>query len=216
MLGWRDITNKGNERTFVASVLPLSAVGNSFYVATLEDSSIGYLLHAAWSSIPFDYIARQKVSGSHVNEFAAIQLACPGPSEFSKRTDWQTESDLQTWMRPYLVELSYTSWRLKPYADDLGTAGPPFRWDPDRRALLRADLDASFLHIYGLDREESEHVLDSFPVIRKYEERDVGEYRTKRLVLEAYDRMAEAISNGGKGWEPLADPPAGHGPRHSE
>ncbi|MCV7195928.1 Eco57I restriction-modification methylase domain-containing protein [Mycobacterium angelicum] len=216
LLGWRDITNKGNERTFVPSVLPLSAVGNSFYVATLDDSSLGYLLHAAWSSIPFDYIARQKVSGSHVNEFAAKQLACPIPIEFSRRPGWLIESDLQTWIRAYVVELSYTSWRLRRYAETLGTAGPPFRWVPDRRALLRADLDAGFLHIYGLERAEAEHVLDSFPVVRKYEERDFGEYRTKRLVLEAYDRMAEAIANGGKGWKPLADPPAGHGPRHSE
>jgi hypothetical protein len=26
--------------------------------------------------------------------------------------------------------------------------------------------------------------------------------------------MAQAIANGGNGWEPLADPPAGQGPRH--
>ena len=69
---------------------------------------------------------------------------------------------------------------------------------------MRADLDAGFLHVYGLDRAEAEHVLDSFKVVRKYEERDFGEYRTKRLVLKAYDRMSEAIANGGKGWEPLA------------
>jgi hypothetical protein len=42
--------------------------------------------------------------------------------------------------------------------------------------MLRADLDAAFLHVYGLDREEAEHVLDSFVVARKYEERDYGEY----------------------------------------
>ena len=53
--------------------------------------------------------------------------------------------------------------------------------------------------MYGLAREEAEHVLDSFFVVRKYDERDHGEYRTKRLVLEAYDRMAAAIANGGKG-----------------
>ena len=53
-------------------------------------------------------------------------------------------------------------------------------------------------------------------MVRKYEERDYGEYRTKRFVVEAYDRMAQAIANGGKGWEPLADPPAGQGPRHDE
>ena len=34
-------------------------------------------------------------------------------------------------------------------------------------------------------------------VVRKYDERDYGEYRTRRLVLDAYDRMASAIANGG-------------------
>jgi hypothetical protein len=96
----------------------------------------------------------------------------------------------------------------------MGDNGPPFHWDPDRRALLRADLDAAMLHVYGLTRAESEHVLDSFPVLRKYEERDFGEYRTRRLVLEAFDRMADAAARGGHGWIPLATPPAGEGPRH--
>jgi hypothetical protein len=68
--------------------------------------------------------------------------------------------------------------------------------------------------VYGLNRDEAEHVLDSFFVVRKYEERDFGDYRTKRLVLEAYDRMATAMANGGKGWTPLADVPAGQGLRH--
>jgi hypothetical protein len=106
---------------------------------------------------------------------------------------------------------------LAPYARETrGGAGPgpPFRWDPERRALLRADLDAAFLHVYGLTRVEAEHVLDSFFVVRKYEERDHGEYRTRRLVLEAYDRMASAIAGGGTGWTSLAPVPAGAGPRH--
>ena len=79
---------------------------------------------------------------------------------------------------------------------------------------MRADLDAGFLHVYGINREEAEHVLDSFFVVRKYDERDFGEYRTKRPVLKAYDRMAQAIAVGGKGWDPLADIAAGSGPRH--
>ena len=91
----------------------------------------------------------------------------------------------------------------------MGDDGPPFRWDPDRRALLQAELDAAMLHVYGLTRAEAEHVLDSFPVVRKYEERDHGEYRTRRLVLDAYDRMTAATARGGSGWTPLAEPPAG-------
>ena len=97
----------------------------------------------------------------------------------------------------------------------MGDDGPPFRWDPDRRALLQAELDAAMLLIYGLTRREAEHVLDSFLVVRKYEERDHGEYRTRRLVLEAYDRMAAATSRSGSGWTSIAGLPAGRGPRHA-
>jgi hypothetical protein len=145
--------------------------------------------------------------------FIVKQLACPTPATFAHPAPWQPDRSLAEWVVPYVLELSYTSWRLAPYAREMGDDGPPFRWDPDRRALLRADLDAAFLHVYGLTRPEAEHVLDSFPVVRKYEVRDHGEYRTRRLVLDAYDRMTAATTTGA-GWTRLAGTPAGHGPRH--
>jgi hypothetical protein len=141
-------------------------------------------------------------------------MSDPRPEAFETATPWEAETSLSEWLSPYVLEMSYISRRLKPYAEDLGDDGPPFHWDAERRVLLRADLDAAFLHVYGLSREESEYVLDSFPVVRKYEKRDYGEYRTRSLILEAYDRMDSAVANGGKGWRPLADIPAGFGPRH--
>lgn len=69
------------------------------------------------------------------------------------------------------------------------------------------------LHVYGLIREEAQHVLDSFAVVRKYEERDFGEFRTKRLVLESYDVMAGAAASGVP-WRSSLLPAPGHGPRH--
>ena len=215
LLGWRDITNASNERTFVPSVMPLSAAGDAFLLAFAGDPQNAPLLHAVWSSCVYDFVSRQKLSGTHMKYFTAKQLACPTPETFEAAAAWHRDYSLAEWVRPYVLELSYTSWRLRPYAEDLGDDGPPFHWDPDRRALLRADLDAGFLHVYGLNRGEAEHALDSFSVVRKYEDRDYGEYRTKRLVLEAYDRMALAAAAGGTGWQPLADPPAGHGPRHT-
>ena len=76
-----------------------------------------------------------------------------------------------------------------------------------------AELDAAMLHVYGLERDDAEHVLDSFSVLRKYEERDYGEFRTKRLVLTEYDAMAKAAETGIPYRSPL-DPPPGQGPRH--
>lgn len=214
LLGWRNITNAGNERTFVTAALPASAINHAFPLAFPADPHHGALLHAIWSSVAFDYVVRQKLAGTNMTYNIVKQLALPRPGDLKHPAPWHPGATLADFLLPYVLELSYTSWRLQPYAQDLGDDGPPFRWDPERRARLRADLDAAFLHIYGLRRDEAEHVLDSFFVVRKYEVRDFGEYRTRRLVLEAYDRMAAAIATGGTGWKPLVDIPAGNGPRH--
>jgi hypothetical protein len=66
---------------------------------------------------------------------------------------------------------------------------PPFKWDEARRAQLRADLDGLYGHLYGLSREELAYILDTFPIVRRKDEAQYGEYRTKRMVLEAYDNL---------------------------
>jgi hypothetical protein len=214
LLGWRDITGAEKVRTFVPSVVPASAVGHGFPLAFPANPAHGPLPHAVWSTLAFDYVARQKISGTHMTYSVLEQIACPTPDSFAQPCGWRADRTLAEWVTPYVLELSYTSWRLQPYAQEMGDHGPPFRWDAERRSLLRADLDAAMLHVYGLTRSEAEHVLDSFFLIRKYEERDHGEYRTRRLVLEAYDRMTTASTRGGSGWAALAGLPAGQGPRH--
>ena len=66
---------------------------------------------------------------------------------------------------------------------------PPFMWDEERRVHLRADLDGLYGHLYGLEREELAYILDTFPIVKRKDEDEYGEYRTKRLVLEAYDEV---------------------------
>jgi hypothetical protein len=67
--------------------------------------------------------------------------------------------------------------------------------------VLRAELDAWYARAYGLTRDELRYVLDpadlmgpdwpseTFRVLKNNEERQYGEYRTRRLVLEAWDRQ---------------------------
>jgi hypothetical protein len=110
-----------------------------------------------------------------------------------------------------VVELTYTSHSLTQFARDLGHDGPPFVWDTDRRALLRADLDAFYARAYGLDRDELRYILDpadvkgadfpseTFRVLKEREIRTHGEYRTRRLVLEAWDRMEADVAFKGMG-----------------
>jgi hypothetical protein len=196
LFGWRDIARASDVRTFVPSVLPRTAVGHKFPLAFPGTSERVPLLQATWSSLACDYVARQKLSGTGMTYFIVKQIACPTPATFDERPAWDSRTALRDWMLPRVLELSYTSWRLLPYARDMGDDGPPYRWLPERRELLRAELDAAMFHVYGVTRAETEHVLDAFPVLRKYEERDHGEFRTRHLVLEIYDAMQRAAASG--------------------
>jgi hypothetical protein len=160
----------------------------------------------------FDYVVRQKLSGTGMTYFIVKQISCPIPEAFGVPTTW-SGIPLGPWVLPRLLELTYTSYRIAGYARDMGDDGPPFRWIPERRGALRAELDAAMMHVYGLERDEAEHVLDSFLVLRKYEERDHGEFRTKRLVLQIYDAMTQAAQTGQPYRSPI-HPPPGDGPRH--
>ena len=74
----------------------------------------------------------------------------------------------------------------------------------DRRAMLRAELDAFVARRYGLTRDELRYVLDpsdlngvdypseTFRILKSKDEGRFGEYRTRRLVLDAWDRLATA------------------------
>jgi hypothetical protein len=46
------------------------------------------------------------------------------------------------------IELTYTAWDLEPFAQNLGRSNPPFRWDEERRFLLRCELDSALFHLY--------------------------------------------------------------------
>jgi hypothetical protein len=212
-LGWRNITRANNERTMIPCVFPRTAVNHAFPLVYANRRSAP-LVHLLWSSLVFDFVVRQKLSGTNLTFGIVKQVACPMPNTFERAATWQkNDATLGEWVMPRVLELSYTSYRLAAYARDLGDDGPPFRWDPARRELIRAELDGAMFHVYGLERAEVEHVLDSFFVVRKYEERDHGEFRTKRLVLAAYDQMAEAIRTGVP-FRTTLDPAPGHGPRH--
>lgn len=54
---------------------------------------------------------------------------------------------------------------------------------------LRAEIDAAAFHLYGVNRDDPDYIMDTFPIIKRKDEAAHGEYRTKRLILEAYDRL---------------------------
>ena len=182
------------------------------------DGPAGALIGACLNSLAFDYVVRQKIGGTTLNFYLVRQLPILPPSAY-------TPADLD-FVVPRVLELTYTAHDLAPFARDLGYDGPPFGWDRARRAVLRAELDAYYAALYGLTRDELRYVLDpkdvhgpdfpseTFRVLKEQEEREHGEYRTRRLVLEAWDRLGLAPRNRDGRYD--AGPPAPSAPIRAE
>lgn len=64
------------------------------------------------------------------------------------------------------------------------------KWKPDERAQLRAELDAAYLHLYGLTRDDAAYVLSTFTSAARRDSAETGGFRTAELVLKAYDDLA--------------------------
>lgn len=194
LIGWREVTDaRASARTLVASVLPRAGVNNKFLLMlpSVTARKAAALL-GNMCSLVCDYIARQKVGGLALNYFTIKQFPVIAPDNYS-------DDDL-AFIVPRVLELTYTATDLEPWASDLGYAGLPFCFDQERRAILRAELDAYYANLYGLDRDALRFILDpqalkpgypseTFSVLQRSEEREFGEYRTQRLVLEAWDKL---------------------------
>jgi hypothetical protein len=204
------------ERTFLPTVVPPVAAGHKAPllwspVCAREMGALTGLL----SSLVVDYDARQR--GQLMSYFVLEQLAVLEPEWLRNDLPWLALSPMD-WIAPRALELLYTNQELLTFARACEDEGEPYRWSAIRRRLLQCEIDAAVLHLYGLDRTQSEWLLDSFTVLRKYEEAPPekgghGEFLTKRLVLEYYDLM-DSARRGGSVYASPIDPPPGQGPRH--
>jgi hypothetical protein len=197
LIGWRRNCRSTDERTCIANVLPPAAVGDSLFLMLpgAERVSLQAALLSNLNSLVFDFVSRQKVGGVNFSFYFMKQLPVLPPDRY-------TDADL-AFIVPRVLELTYTAHDLKPWAEDLGYDGPPFPWNQERRAQLRAELDAYYACLYGLTRDELRYILDpadvmgadypseTFRVLKNSEMREFGEYRTRRLVLAAWDRLEQ-------------------------
>jgi hypothetical protein len=219
LIGWRDIARPANIRTVIAAALPLVAVGHNMPILAPARGMAAMLL-ANLNSFVLDFVAKRKIGGTHVTFFVVEQLPILPPSAYEGPADWEPTVKLCEWLSPRVLELVYTAWDMAPFGRDHGYHGPPFRWDLERRALLRAELDAVFFHLYGLERDDVDYAMDTFWVVRDRDVKAHGEYYTKRVILEIYDELAKAIQTGAPYQTrldpPPADPRMAHPPRMEE
>lgn len=195
---FRAVTDsRASARTVISAVVPKAGVGNSLTSLSFSKNLSPKLVAcfvANFGALVFDYVARNKIGGLNLNHFMVKQLPVISPTNY-------TDLDME-FVVPRVLELTYTSDDLVGWARDLEYVGKPYVFNRERRSLLMAELDAYYSRLYGLDRNELRFLLDpqaldsdfpseTFPVLKRNEQREFGEYRTGRLVLEAWDRMEQ-------------------------
>jgi hypothetical protein len=195
LIVWKDITTAVTDRTVNAAVIPLAATDDTLSIAVVGQKHVPRTLCflANLNSMVLDFVARQKVAGLHLRRNIFIQLPIFPPQYYSER-------DVQ-FIQSRSLELSYSSNALAALAKSFKADGQPPQWNPEQRANLSAELDAYYAYLYGLTRRELDYILDpkavmgedypseTFRVLKEDEIKEFREYRTRRLILEAWDRF---------------------------
>ena len=190
LLAFKDVTAPTNVRSMIAALIPGTCAGNTLPVLPFDgvDAATAALLLANLNAIPFDYAARQKIQGQHLNWFIVEQLpVVPAESYETVRFGAKTAAEI---VREAVLELTYTAHDMAPLAremghvDSTGVVLPPFRWDEDRRLNLRAKLDALYFQLYSVtERDDIRHVFSTFPIVERQEQEAYGAYRSRDLCL---------------------------------
>jgi very-short-patch-repair endonuclease len=207
LLGFKDITGTTSTSLGVFAIIPAFGVGHTFpIIFSPYTAALNAALLANLNTLIIEFILRLKLQGLHLTYFYLKQVPILSPSKYLEKATWDTEQKVIEWLLPRVLELTYTAWDLQPFAQDCGYNGPPFRWNNDRRFLLRCELDAAYFHLYGIERDDVDYIMETFPIVKRKDEKAHGHYRTKDKILEIYDAMAEAMKEG-RSYQTLLDPP---------
>lgn len=184
IIGYRWVARSTDARTVIATALPKVAAGNSL---PLLISPLGLApLAAILASFVVDYACRQKLGGANLTFSTFEQIPVIDPYALKRTGDWH-RAKLMDWIDDRTTLLNHAT--NKQFASE-----------------LRAELDAAFFHLYGIDRDDVDYVMETFPIVKRKDIAEHGEYRTKNMILEVYDAMAEAERTGVPYTSPLDNP----------
>ena len=187
MLGFRRVARNTDERTCISAILPWGAASYGWILTSGPSAPELAFLCAQYNSHIFDYILRQFLTQPSIPQSTFQQIPTV-PRSVAEAADFGDGPVFQRVVE-MSVRLSATDIKLSEWAAECGCHDAPYNWSLDDRFETSVELDATFLRLYGIERTDASYVLDTFPLIKRKDEAEFGEYRTKRLILEAYDRM---------------------------
>ncbi len=225
-LAYKGVTSPTNERTMICTWLPWTAIHhNAPIILSSLDATITLLLTGNLNAFAYDFILRNKANTTYLSYFYLRQVPVVPPKEYQSNCPWLPARSLEEWMRPRVLELCFHGYDLEPLARKCGYSGTPFVWDRERRLSIRSELDSAYFHLYlgtkqewkdkgskelleyfPSPRDAVDYIMDTFPIVKRKDEKKYGSYRTKELILEIYDKMTEAIKTG-QPCQTILDPP---------
>jgi hypothetical protein len=216
----------------ISTVIPCVATEGNLTGFSFRDNRaiVAAMLCANFNSFMFNFLTRLRQAGANLNKNVYSQIPIIDETTLLGK---QSAAEL---ILPRVLELTYTAYDLTFFAKDCGWSGPPFQWDEERRFLLLCELNAFFFHLYipkdnigscvSVENEKShniyrnvvdfstprlavDYIMDAFPIVRRKDEQKYGgDYRTKRIILEIYDALTDAIRDGKPYKTKLNPPPA--------
>ncbi|MEI8703403.1 Eco57I restriction-modification methylase domain-containing protein [Mesorhizobium sp. ISC15] len=200
-IGFCDVASPTNSRSLMAAIIPPNTVSGHKVPTIIFDGGDRkdmLLWLGVANSLAMDFLVRKKVS---LTMSYTIMDSLPFPRDYKKIPF--ADSIAERVMRLCAVgEEMEGLWRTA-IETGLLPASARLEEDPDRRAVLTAEIDVLVAReVYGLNKQEMLYILDpvnilgedcdieTFKALRNREMREFNEYRTQRLVLEAWDRLA--------------------------
>lgn len=136
----------------------------------------------------FDYVVRQKIQSRNINAYMVEQLPFINPKTFKQPLGNTTLADF---IKDNVLHLTYNSLDMQPFARDMGFDGNPFIWDEKDRLHRKSKLDALFFNLYGINEDDANYILSTFPIVKRQDEEQHGRYLTRDLII-AYMRALKA------------------------
>ncbi|SDE86612.1 Eco57I restriction-modification methylase domain-containing protein [Halorientalis regularis] len=181
-------------RTSIGTITPFYPHGHSAPVLTFESdqpAKIAVQFTTLFTSFSFDFALRQSIGGANFTLYILKQLPIPTPSEIAeKEVETKTGSEsLDNFLIERGLDLLWTSRSLDPLGNKFDLRDQPNEWSENERRELRAELEAAIAHLYGLNKDEFEYILDDFDILREQEREEYGFFRSKEECLREFEQM---------------------------
>ena len=189
-----DVASPTNERTLVAALVPPAVLCGHSAPTILFERPAEPWHYPIWvalaNSYAMDFVARTKVS-LHMTFSILDSLPFPRLARADSRATALVTRSLR---------LSCTGPEMTPFWNRLAadgwvsaTSGPdviPGVLDESERLKLRAEIDVLVARdLFELTRDEMDYILGTFPTQQRYQEEKYGEFRSRRLILDAWPSL---------------------------